>query len=76
MSAAMLAHYAGPITLGTIPDPSPCGLAVRAALTAGPQTVRRLALVTGYTEDAIRKAIRDLGYRVGGRVGGLRRVGG
>jgi len=72
----MLAHYDGPITLGELPDPSPCGLAVRAALTSGPVSIRRLAMVTGYEVGTVRDAVRAMGLRVGGRVGGLRRVGG
>ena len=71
---AMLAHYAGPITLGELPDPSPCGLAVRAALASGPMSIRRIAAVTGYEVGTVRDAVREMGLRVGGRVGGLRRV--
>lgn len=70
-----LAHADGPVLLDWQPAPErPSVVAVRDLLASGPMTIRKLARLTGYTERTIRYAIARLGYRVGGTVGGSKRV--
>ena len=74
-AAAMLAHYEAPVLVDWQPAPEPPSVvAVRDLLASGPMTIRKLARVTGYTERTIRYAIARLGYRVGGTIGGTKRV--
>ena len=74
-AAAMLAHYEAPVLVDWQPAPDPPSVvAVRELLVSGPMTIRRLARITGYTERTIRYAIARLGYRVGGTIGGTKRV--
>jgi hypothetical protein len=74
---AWLSHADGPVTVDWQPaPPRPSDVAVRDLLVSGPMTVRRLATLTGYTQHTVRAAIRRLGYRVGGPIGGVRRVRG
>lgn len=71
----MLAHYESPIALDWQPAPEPPSVvAVRELLASGPMTVRKLARLTGYTEHTVRAAVRQLGYRIGGTIGGTRKV--
>lgn len=75
-AAAMLAHYEGPLLVDWQPAPEPPAVvAVRDLLASGPMTIRKLAKLTGYTEHTVRAAIRRLGYRVSGSIGGIRRAG-
>ena len=72
---AALAHADGQVVLDWQPAPEPPSVvAVRDLLASGPMTIRKLARLTGYTEHTVRAAIRRLGYRVGGTIGGVRRV--
>ena len=72
---AALAHADGPVLLDWQPAPEPPSVvAVRDLLASGPMTIRKLARLTGYTEHTVRAAIRRLGYRVGGPIGGTKRV--
>ena len=74
-AAAMMAHYEAPVLLDWQPAPEPPSVvAVREILASGPMTIRKLARLTGYTEHTVRAAIRRLGYRVGGTIGGVKRV--
>jgi hypothetical protein len=57
------------------PDLSPAAVSVREAVRAGPVSIRRLALDLDYSEDTIRKAVRELGMVVRRSVGGRRVVG-
>ena len=70
-----LGHLDAPVLLDWQPAPEPPSVvAVRDLLASGPMTIRKLARVTGYTERTIRYAIARLGYRVGGPVGGTKKV--
>jgi len=48
---------------------------VRNLLANGPMTIRKLSKLTGYTPTTVRTAVRRLGYRIGGPIGGIRRAG-
>ena len=70
-----LGHADGPVVLDWQPAPEPPSVvAVRDLLASGPMTIRKLARSTGYTEHTVRAAIRRLGYRVGGTIGGVRKA--
>ena len=70
-----LGHADAPVLLDWQPAPEPPSVvAVRDLLASGPMTIRKLARLTGYTEHTVRAAIRRLGYRVGGTIGGTKRV--
>ena len=74
-AAAMMAHYDAPVLVDWQPAPEPPSVvAVRDLLASGPMTIRKLAKLTGYTPRTIRYAIARLGYRVGGPIGGQRKV--
>lgn len=70
-----LGHADGPVVLDWQPAPEPPSVVVvRDLLASGPMTIRRLARLTNYTEHTVRAAIRRLGYRVGGPIGGTKKV--